>query len=186
MSEGSEKVLGEVISSAAITLSPEALRELLNKNWMTHDAMWFYNCVKECGIEKTNKINRAAVKAMGLIEVQRIKKALNIQKVDNFEDLRRFANGAFSLVKADFMKFSWSFLPGNILHGEMEPDKCWAYKGIKGLGVIDQYQCGIFDRIDAWFEGLGLKFEASPQFEGCLMHQNGRCYRDYKIFFKTA
>jgi len=186
MVRDSQKITPGEIEQTPITLSPEALRELLNKNWMTHDAMWFYNCVKECGIEKTNKINRAAVKAMGLIEVKRIKKALNIARVENFDDFKRFANGAFSLVKADFMKFSWSFRPGNVIHGEMEPEKCWAYKGIKGLGLIEQYQCGIFDRIDAWFEGLGLSFEASPQFEGCLMHQQGRCYRDYKIFFKTV
>ena len=38
-----------------IPLEKNELKELLNKNWMTHDAMWFYNCLQECGIEKTIK-----------------------------------------------------------------------------------------------------------------------------------
>jgi hypothetical protein len=46
------------------SLETGQLKELLNKGWMTHDAMWFYNCLQEVGIEKTNKINRAAVKMM--------------------------------------------------------------------------------------------------------------------------
>ena len=45
-------------------LETKELKELLIKCWMTHDAMWFYHCLQECGIEKTNRINRAAVKAV--------------------------------------------------------------------------------------------------------------------------
>jgi len=30
-----------------IPLEKKELKELLNKNWMTHDAMWFYNCLQE-------------------------------------------------------------------------------------------------------------------------------------------
>ena len=35
----------------------------------------FYNCLKECGIEQTNKINKAAIRDMSAIEIKRIKKA---------------------------------------------------------------------------------------------------------------
>jgi hypothetical protein len=50
------------------TLEKDELKEILIKNWMTHDAMWFYHCLQECGINKTNKINKAAVRAMGIID----------------------------------------------------------------------------------------------------------------------
>jgi hypothetical protein len=32
------------------SLSKNQLKEIINKNWMTHDAMWFYNCLQEFGI----------------------------------------------------------------------------------------------------------------------------------------
>lgn len=50
------------------------LRELITKGWMTHDAMWFYHTLQEFGIEKTNKINLAAVQSMSMIEAKRLKK----------------------------------------------------------------------------------------------------------------
>ncbi len=28
-----------------LPLEMKQLKELLNKGWMTHDAMWFYNCL---------------------------------------------------------------------------------------------------------------------------------------------
>jgi len=57
-------------------IETKQLKELLNKGWMTHDAMWFYNSYQEVGIEATNRINRAAVKAMAAIEIKRIAQAL--------------------------------------------------------------------------------------------------------------
>ena len=55
-------------------LEKKELKDLLVKCWMTHDAMWFYHCLQECGIEKTNRINRAAVKAVAAVEIRRLRK----------------------------------------------------------------------------------------------------------------
>jgi len=52
------------------------LKELLIKNWMTHDAMWFYHSVQSFGMEKTNVVNRAAVRSMAGVEIKRLRKAL--------------------------------------------------------------------------------------------------------------
>jgi hypothetical protein len=53
------------------TLKKSELKEILIKNWMTHDAMWLYHCLQECGIERTNKINKAAIRSMAAIEIRR-------------------------------------------------------------------------------------------------------------------
>jgi hypothetical protein len=110
-----------------IPLEKNELKELLNKGWMTHDAMWFLNCMKECGIEQTNKINKAAVRDMAAIEIKRHQKA---------------------------------------------------------LGVADRYECGISLRIDTWLTTLGIKYEVQPKVTGCMMHTDGKCFRDYKFFFE--
>ena len=158
------------------------LKELLIKSWMTHDGMWFYHCLKECGIEKTNKINKAASKSLGTIEIKRFKKAFNIDSIKTFEELKKFIKNVISIVKADFMKFSFDFSRDNEINFKMH--KCFAYDGTKRIGVIDQYICGIYDRIDGWFESLGIEYEVSPQIDGCLIHEGKKCIRNYNFFFR--
>jgi hypothetical protein len=51
------------------------------------------------------------------------------------------------------------------------------------MGVIDQYQCGIFDRAQGWFEGLGIKYSITPEVDGCMMHTSGHCFRDFRFSF---
>ncbi len=155
------------------------LKELLIKSWMTHDGMWFYHCLQECGIEKTNKINKAAVNSMSKIEIKRIQKIFGFKKIDKFEDLKTIMNKALKVFKADFMEFRHTFRAKNQLHCEMS--KCWAYNGILRMGVIENYQCAIFTRIEGWFEALGIKYNVYPQLNGCLMHTNGYCTRDYSF-----
>ena len=163
------------------SLNKTDLKELLTKNWMTHDAMWFYHCLKECGIEKTNSINRASVRAMAVIEIKRIKKAIAIESVETFERFKGFMDAACHIVKADFMKFDYSFPSDGVCHVEMQ--KCFAYDGINKIGVIDEYQCGIFERFKGWFDGLGIAYSVTPQADGCMMHTDGKCFRDFKLKF---
>ncbi|MCF8034111.1 MAG: DUF6125 family protein [Desulfarculaceae bacterium] len=157
------------------------VRELLNKNWMTHDAMWFLHSLRECGMATANKLNLAAIDSMSRIEAGRYVRALGLDKVDTPEELRRFVEGVFNLAKADFMDFSYQLSDDGVL--SMEMGECFAYHGIKRLGMLDQYQCGIYRRVEGWLDALDLSWEAEPRFEGCLKHQNGWCRRAYKIAF---
>ena len=157
------------------------LKELLVKNWMTHDAMWLYHCVREFGMEKTNVVNKAAVRSMGAIEGKRLKKALGFEQIETFEEFKEFVTGAMEIVLADFMKSSFTFPGHNRVHGEWKT--CFAYDGLTKYGMIDQYQCGIMDRVEGWFDGLGIPYSVTPKVERCMMHTEGRCYRDYLFEF---
>ena len=158
-------------------LRKEELKEILIKGWMTHDAMLFLHCLRKTGIETTNKINRAASAGLGRIEAKRFKKILDINEIQTTDDLKRFIQLIFHVVKAEFMKFSYKFISDNEMQCEMH--ECFAYDGMKRIGFIDQYQCGIYERVDGWFKGLGLKFEVTPQINGCLMFQKKKCIRNY-------
>ena len=162
-------------------LDNKEIKELLIKSWMTHDGMWFFHSLNEIGIEKTNKINKTASKSLGMTEIARFKKALNVNKIENIDDLKLFLAKVNEIVKADFMKFSYDFTGEGILRFEMH--KCFAYEGVKRIGAIDGYNCGIYNRIDGWLEGLDLRYEVNPEVEGCLMHQGKKCFREYVILF---
>ncbi len=103
-------------------LNKRQLKELLVKCWMTHDGSWFYTCVKEFGIETANKLNKAAIRSLSLIEVQRVQKALGVEKakIKTFEQLKTFISNGFSILKGDFMDFNYTFPRHNVLLGKWE------------------------------------------------------------------
>jgi hypothetical protein len=85
------------------------LRELLNRNWMTHDAMWFFHSVRQHGIEKTNAINKAAVRSMAMVETKRLKKAFGIEAIRTFDELKQFIRSGFEIIRGSFIP---ALLPG--------------------------------------------------------------------------
>ena len=163
------------------SLSKDELKEIINKNWMTHDAMWFYNCLQEFGIEKTNKINKASVRNLAAIEIKRIQKALGAGPLDTFDKFKRFFDSVMEIVTGKFMKYKYSIPEKNLMHAQW--DECFAHDGMKKLGVIDSYECGIMLRIETWLDTLGIQYEVEPKVTGCMMHTDGKCFRDYRFFF---
>ena len=167
-------------------LAKKEIVELLNKCWMTHDATWFYQCLKEFGIEKTNQMNKAAIKALAPIEVKRIRKALGMEKgaMETFEEFKKFFSGAAELCIPDFMKATMSFPEKNVLHWEFVPQQCFAYKGMQNFGVIDKYECGVIYRVGCWIDSLGVKYRVNPPIKGCLMLAEGNCSGDFQLDLK--
>ena len=159
-------------------LNKHQLKELLVKCWMTHDGSWFYNCVKEFGIETANKLNKASIKTLSPFEVQRVQRALGMEKteVKTFEQLKTFINNSFSIFKGDFMDFNYNFPKQNVLHWEMR--KCFAFEGMKRIGIKEKYECGIIYRLGCWLDVLGINFKLEPEINECLLHSQEICAGD--------
>jgi Family of unknown function (DUF6125) len=166
-------------------LDKKEIIDLLNRCWMTHDAMWFLNSWQEEGIEKANKINKAAIKSLAPIEMRRIKEALGTQKerVETFEEFKDFLVGASEFVIPDFMNIIMSFPGRNVLHWQFKEGNCFAYKGMKRIGAIDQYECGVIYRLGCWFDNLGIRYTVVPEINRCLMHATGNCSGDFRFDF---
>lgn len=165
-------------------LETRQLKQLLIKCWMTHDAMWFRHCVEECGIDVTNRVNKAAVRSMAAVEIRRFKKALGVGEVKTMDELKQLIDAAWQLVSADFMEFTYSYPAPNVMRWDVR--RCFAFDGVTQLGVADQYQCGIFPRIEAWFETLGIEYDVAPEVVGCLMHSDRKCFREYTFTFEES
>ena len=63
----------------------------------------------------------------------------------------------------------------NVISWEWIDGKCFAYEGVRALGYIDEYKCGIIERIEGWFSGLGISYRIEPKVDKCLMHFEGKC-----------
>ena len=163
------------------------IRDLLGKGWLTHDGMWFYHTYRELGVEKANKLNKAAIRSLAPIEIKRVKKALGIggKQIGTFEELKDFMREALEVILPDsvFEKFRFRASSKDLLHWEWESGECFAYKGMKQIEIIDGYRCGVMYRIECWLEALGIKYSIDPKIDKCMMHEKGVCSGDIKAIF---
>jgi len=169
------------MAAHTLSLSKDEIKELVSKNWITHDAMWFYHCLQEFGIEKTNQLNKAAIRDMSAIEIKRIHKAMGAAPINTFDEFKHFFDVTMEIATGKFMKYKYGSPSHNLIHGEWE--SCFAHEGMKALGVADRYECGVMLRINTWLDTLGIKYELKPNISGCLMHTDGKCAWDYRFFF---
>jgi hypothetical protein len=162
-------------------LDKKEIRNFFSKGWLTHDAMWYYHCLQELGPEKANKLNKAAVKSMSGIEIQRILKLMGKENapVKTFDELKEIIDTTYKLITPKFMKMYYGFPEKNIFMGGFH--ECFAFEGVKKFGMADIYQCGVAIRVKGWFEGLGVRYKMNPDFNGCLMHTNGKCEIEFKF-----
>ena len=158
------------------------VRDLLGKGWLTHDGMWFYHTCREFGVEKANALNKAAIRSLAPIEMARTKSVLGMdsQKVDTFDGLEEFLMEALELILPNsvFERFHLSSPAENVLRWEWEDGECFAYKGMKRIGMIDGYRCGVMFRIECWLESLGIEYDIDPKIGPCIMKQTGSCSGD--------
>lgn len=160
------------------------IRDLLGKGWLTHDGMWFYHTYREFGIEKANELNKAAIKSQAPIEMDRMKRLLGMKNFETFDELVQFMLAALELTlpASVFKQFHFASHTGNLIRWKWESLQCFAYKGMKQIGVIDGYHCGVMYRIECWLEALGVRYSMQPVIEGCLMHEKGVCEGEIQVF----
>ncbi|MEW6553941.1 MAG: DUF6125 family protein [Actinomycetota bacterium] len=163
----------------------EELKDLLGKGWLTHDGTWFYHTCLDSGMEQANRVNRQAIRSLAAIEMARARKALWVEDEDlrGFEGLRLFVYEALrmTLPESVFSRASLTFVPPNVIHWEWMDGECFAYKAMRQMGVIDEYECGVMYRIECWLESLGIPYTVEPKIERCIMHQTGHCRGDFTI-----
>ena len=165
-------------------LGLKEITDLLHKGWMSHDGMWFYQCLREFGIEKANKLNKAAIQSLAPLEMKRLKKLLGIGQIETFEEFKQFLTGGFELLIADFMNARMSFPKKNVFHWEFVPQQCFAYKGMQNMGVIENYECGVVYRVACWIDSLGIKYTIDPPLEKCMMYAKGTCAGNFLLNLK--
>lgn len=161
------------------------IRDLLGKGWLTHDGMWFYHTYRQLGIEKANILNRAAIRPLAPIEMKRTKKLLGVcgEKIVACEELKDFMLDALELIlpRSVFEKFHISTTSEDLLHWEWETGECFAYKGMKQIGIIDDYRCGVMYRIECWLQALGINYSIDPEIDKCIMHEKGACIGEIRV-----
>lgn len=170
-------------------LTKEEIRDLLGKGWLTHDGMWFVHAAAEFGIDRANELNRAAIRAMSGFEVQRLVAALRVDPVGitTSEDICRMFTDALTVLLPESVLsgIGVSAPEPGILRLEWAEGECFAYKGIRRAGLLDDYQCGVVYRIECWLEALGVRHRTVPPVGRCQMRVGGGCVSDFHLRFDS-
>lgn len=156
------------------SLSQEQINKLLMKNWMTHDALWYLEAAANFGMEAASPMNLRCCRRLGSIECNRLLKEIDQPKPTDLNQYKELFNTIQEVFVPDFMEMEISYKEPN-LHN-IEVKKCFAYEGMMKVGLIDQYHCGIFERILGWFDALGIECKGSPAGEKCWMREKGKCW----------
>lgn len=168
-------------------IDPSDLKEFLGKSWLTHDGMWFFSVCQAYGIEAANRLNRAAIQAMAPFEVKRCRKLLGMgaESPATFAEVRDFMDGALRAILPESILSVSSFTAPspNVIRWEWQDGKCFAYEGMKRLGVADQYVCGVIYRIECWFDALRIPFTVDPKLDLCVMARTGKCSGEFVFQF---
>jgi len=164
-------------------ISQKEVIDLLGKCWMTHDGMWFFHCLQAFGVETTNKLNKSAIQTLAPLEINRLKHLLGIEnKIETYDEFKLFFMEVSKLMVPDFMNVRFNFPEKNKMTWVFDQGKCFAYEGIKRLGAIDKYECGVLYRIRCWLEALEIKNRFDPEIQKCCMHLCGKCEGNIYLF----
>ena len=155
------------------SLSFEMEKDLLIKGWMSHDARWFMAVAKHFGMDAANRLNQTVCRELGRIEMKRFMNSLNLSPPKNLDDHLNLKRAAISLYGPDLIEYGIEILDPRSY--KMHLKRCFAYENIVKAGIKDQYECGIFARLQGWIDAQGLGHELTPTLGKCMKVLGGEC-----------
>jgi Family of unknown function (DUF6125) len=162
-------------------LSSEIQKDLLIKGWMSHDARWFMAVAEQFGIEAANRLNQMVARELGRVEMKRFMKALDLSPSRNMEEYLNLKKAALSMFGSDLVDYEIKVLDHQTY--EMHLTRCFAHENIVKAGIKDQYECGIFSRLQGWIDAQGLVHELAPALGKCLKVLSKECCYVVKLWF---
>ena len=155
------------------SLSFEMEKDLLIKGWMSHDARWFSAVREHFGIDAANRLNQTVCRELGRVEMKRFMKALALSPAKDLEEYLTFKEAALSLYGSGLAEYEIKTLDDQSY--KMHLKRCFAYENIVKAGIKDQYECGIFARLQGWIDAQGLGHELTPTLGKCMKVLGGEC-----------
>src|SRR5512137_1255439 len=131
-------------------LSFETEKDLLIKGWMSHDARWFMAVAKHFGIDAANRLNQLVCRDLGQVEMKRYMKTLGLSPANDLNEFLALGKAAISLYGPDLVGYEIEIIDHQSY--KMHLERCFAYENIVKAGIKDQYECGIFARIQGWID----------------------------------
>lgn len=139
-------------------LDARTREDLIRRAWYAHDARWFAAVAAEFGMETANRLNRAAVRAVGQVEAGRMSRALGKPPADSVDEFLDFLRRGLDLyVAPPLMDMTLRKLDERSY--EVAVNDCFVHANITRAGIQDSYECAVWDRVQGYHEALGQSLE---------------------------
>jgi len=162
-------------------LSSEIQKDLLIKGWMSHDARWYMAIAEHFGIEAANRLNQMVARDLGRVEMKRFMRALDLSPSRNMEEYLSLKKAALSMFGPDLVNYEIKILDHHSY--EMHLKRCFAHENIVRAGIQDEYECGIFSRLQGWIDAQGLEHDLTPPLGKCMKVLGKECCYSITIKF---
>lgn len=148
---------------------------------MTHDALWYGEVARKFGMADASPMNLRICRKLGQIEYGRLMKLTGASKPNNMDEYRQL----FEMGREVFFP---DFITAEIEYADEETKvfriiDCFAHKGMEKAGLLPDYECGIFERIEGWFDAMGLEYTRSPDLSRCMKFRGQDCRVSIKFHF---
>lgn len=167
---------------ASCTINQDQLRDILIKNWMTHDALWYGEVAAKFGMAEASPMNLRVCRKLGQIEFGRLMKIAEAPLPKDIEEYRELFELGKQVFFPDFISVQIDY-PGNDSQVFHFLD-CFAHEGMKKLGLLPDYECGIFERIEGWFGAMEIKYTRTPDLSRCLKFKGKECKITVQFHFE--
>lgn len=167
-------------------LTQEVRADLIRRAWYAHDARWYAAAAAEFGIEAANRLNRQAVRALGLVEARRLAQAIGRSPAEDLDDLLDFLETALEVyVPPPLMEVAFDRFDSDSY--EVRVSRCFAAANIKKAGIEGAYECAVFDRFEGYHAVMGLPLaEGQLPPASCAMAAGRECARVLRIQRKES
>jgi hypothetical protein len=164
------------------TLNRTELRDILIRNWMTHDSLWYGEVASKFGINEASPINLRVCRSLGRIEYRRLMKMVGASPPRDMAEYRKLFEVGKEVFFPNFVEIRIEY-PGSGSQVFHVLD-CFAHRGMEKAGLLPDYECGIFERIEGWFDAMGLKYTRAPDLSRCLKFKGEECTITVKFHFE--
>jgi hypothetical protein len=157
------------------------VKDYLLTNWMTHDALWYREAASRFGMTEASPMNLRVCRSLGRIEFKRLLRGTGSNPPNDIAQLKNLYEEAQRILVPPFMETEVDFQP----HSKIlfKTRTCFAHKGMTEVGLIDEYECGIFERIKGWFDAMGVDYRLSPDLSRCLKYMGKECHVTVEFHF---
>ena len=163
-------------------MNPDQVKDYLLTNWMTHDALWYREAASRFGMSEASPMNLRVCRSLGRIEFRRLLKATGSNPPKDMAQLKVLHEEARRILVPPFIETDVDFQSDDTIL--FKTRTCFAHKGMTEAGLIDEYECGIFERIKGWFDAMEVDHTLSPDLSRCLKYRGQECHVMVAFHFK--
>jgi hypothetical protein len=165
--------LGDEGRARAAAIPPGERASLLVRCWMSHDARWFAAAAAAHGLAEANRLNQAAAREEGRVEARRGLKACDLEEPRSRDDCIRAQEALGALLVPGLVDYTLAAAGDDGVQYRIE--RCFAHENVTRAGVAEQYECGVFARVQGWWDSFGLPYAMTPALGPCPKVRGGEC-----------